>query len=123
MEKPKPKDVDAFIANSNERARPIMQELRRIIKSAVPKAEEGISWNVPIYKYQGILGGFSGAKNHVSCGTDALQIKDRKLLEELGYKTGKKTIQIQFGQKVPAAVIRKVLKAQAKINEIKNSKA
>jgi len=116
----KPKDVDAYIANSDIKARPVMEELRKIIKSTVSDAEEGISWNVPIYHYHGILAGFSVAKHHVSFGADALQSEDRRLLEEKGYKTGKKTIQIRFAQKVPAIVIKKVLKAQAEINEIRN---
>ncbi len=119
MEKPKPKDVYAYIVNASPEARPIMEELRKIIKSTVPEAEEGISWNVPIYKYHGILAGFSVARHHVSFGVDTLQGEDRKILEGKGYKTGKKTIQIKFGQKVPNAVIQKTLKRQAKINEIK----
>lgn len=94
-----------------------MEELREIIKKTVPKAEEGISWNVPIYKYHGILAGFSVAKKHVSFGADVLEDADRELLEEEGYKTGKKTIQIKFDQTVPAAVIKKILLEQASINE------
>lgn len=115
----KPETVDAYIANSNPEARPIMEELREIITSTIPEAEEGISWNVPIYKYHGILAGFDAAKHHVSFGADALQSEDREILKEKGYKTGKKTIQIRFDQNVPAPVIKKILKAQAEINDIK----
>lgn len=117
----KPETVDAYIAHSAGEARPIMEELREIITSTIPEAEEGISWNVPIYKYHGILAGFDAAMHHVSFGADALQGKDREVLEEKGYKTGKKTIQIRFGQKVPAAVIKKILKEQAKMNKVKNT--
>lgn len=119
MKKTAPKDVDSYIANSDGEARAIMEELREIIRTTVPEAEEGISWNVPIYKYHGILAGFDVARHHVSFGADALQNKDREMLKEEGYKTGKMTIQIRFDQKVPAAVIKKILKAQAKINEVK----
>lgn len=117
----KPETVDAYIANAVSEARPIMKQLREIITSTVPEAEEGISWSVPIYKYHGILAGFDVATHHVSFGADALQSEDRELLKEKGYKTGKKTIQIMFDQKVPGAVIKKILKEQAKINEIKNT--
>lgn len=116
---PKPRDVDSYIANSASEARLIMEKLREIIKSTVPEAEEGISWNVPIYKYHGILAGFSLSKQHVSFGVDSLKEKDRETLKEKHYKTGKKTIQIRFGQKVPEALIQKILKAQAVINEVK----
>lgn len=115
----KPKDVDSFIANSVKESRSIMEKLREIIKKTVPEAEEGISWNVPIYKYHGILTGYSVAKNHVSFGADVLSDEDRELLKELGYKTGKKTIQIKFNQQVPGAVIKKILLEQVSINESK----
>mgnify|MGYP000166507821 CR=1 FL=1 len=34
------KDVDAYIASSGREARPILNELRKIIKSTIPKVEE-----------------------------------------------------------------------------------
>ena len=107
-ENSKPKDVDSYIANSGREARPILKEIREIIKSTIPKVEEGISWNVPFYKYHGELGGFAAYKNHVSLGFSAavLQSKDREMLEKKGYKTGKRTMQIKFDQKVPTTAIK-----------------
>ncbi|MEX0904912.1 MAG: DUF1801 domain-containing protein [Balneolaceae bacterium] len=115
----KPETVSAYIANSAPEARPIMEELRKIITLTIPEAVEGISWNVPIYKYHGILAGFDTAKHHVSFVADELQSEDREILKEKGYKTGKKTIQIRFEQKVPVSVIKKILKEQAIMNEVK----
>ena len=43
MKMSKPKDVDSYIANSGREARPKLKEIRKIIKSTIPKAEEGIS--------------------------------------------------------------------------------
>ncbi|MFW9809007.1 MAG: iron chaperone [Candidatus Thorarchaeota archaeon] len=124
MKMPKPKDVDAYIASSDKEARPILEELRKIIKSTIPKVEEGISWNVPFYKYHGELVGFATYKKHVSFGIGAavLQSKEREMLEEKGYKTGKGTIQIRFDQKVPTVVVKRLLKAKAKMNEVKRVK-
>lgn len=120
----KPEDVDSYIANSGREARPKIKEIRKIIKSTIPKVEEGISWGVPIYKYHGILAGFAVYKNHVSFGfgADVLKSKDREMLEKKGYKLGKGTIQIKFDQKVPTTAIKKILKAKAKMNEAKEAK-
>jgi uncharacterized protein len=113
-----PKDVDSYIANSDEQARPIMEELRKIIKSTIPDVEESISWRVPFYRYHGALIGFAVYKNHVSLGfATQLENEDRKMLEEKGFKTGNKTVQIKFGQKVPADEINQILKSKAKLNE------
>jgi uncharacterized protein YdhG (YjbR/CyaY superfamily) len=113
------KDVDSYIANSGREARPILKELRKIIKSTVPKAEEIIWYGVPFYKYHGELAGFATYKNHVSFGFGAgvLQSEDRKMLEEKGYKTGKGTMQIKFDQEVPTTAIKKILKVKTKMNE------
>jgi uncharacterized protein YdhG (YjbR/CyaY superfamily) len=114
------KDVDAYIASAEKEARPKLKEIRKLIKSTIPKAEEGISWGMPFYKYHGILAGFAAFKNHVSFGlVTVLQGKDRNMLEKRGYKTGKKTIQIGFDQKVPTTVIKQILKAKAKMNAAK----
>lgn len=123
MEKSKPKDVDSYIANSNREAHPILKELREIIKSTVPRAEEGMSWGVPFYKYHGDLAGFAAYKNHVSFGfgADVLRSQDRKVLEKRGYIIGKGTMQIKFDQKVPTTAIEQILRAKAKMNEAKNA--
>jgi uncharacterized protein YdhG (YjbR/CyaY superfamily) len=85
------KNVDEYIGNAPKEARSKLRETRAAIKSAARKAEEGISWGVPFYKYHGVLAGFAAFKNHVSFGLAAeLQSKDREKLEKKGYITGKK---------------------------------
>lgn len=108
----KPKDVDSYIANAPSKARPTLEKLREIIKSTVPEAGEGISYNVPFYKFHGVHVGFSAFKNHATfgIGADVLQNKNREEIEEKGYKTGKETIQIRYDQKVPSDTIKQLLK-------------
>jgi uncharacterized protein YdhG (YjbR/CyaY superfamily) len=116
------KDVDAYIASAGREAGPKLKEIRKLIRLTIPKAEEGISWGMPFYKYHGVLAGFAAFKNHVSFGlVTVLGSKDREMLEKRGYKTGKKTIQIKFDQNVPTAVIKQILKAKAKMNETKRA--
>ena len=123
MKNYKAKDVDEYIASAGMEAQPTLKEIRKIIKSAVPKAEESISWGVPFYKYRGLLAGFAAFKSHIAFGlVTVLESKDREMLEKKGYVTGKKTIQIRFDQKAPAATIRQILKAKAKMNEAKKAK-
>jgi uncharacterized protein YdhG (YjbR/CyaY superfamily) len=111
--------VAKYISAAPEKARPHLREIRAAIKSAVPKAEEEISWGKPYYRYHGMLAGFDAFKNHISfeIWADELQKRHRDVLEERGYKTGKRTFQIGYDQDVPSAVIRTLLKAQAKVNE------
>lgn len=117
MENSKPKTVDEFIQISPTESQKLMLQLKKLIEATVPDAIGGISWNVPIYKFHGILVGFSLAKRHVSVGIDTLPENVRKSLEEKGYKTGKKTIQIKFDQKIPTKEIKQLIIEQAKLNQ------
>ena len=119
MKKTDVKDVDSYIAGSAAEARPKLEEIRQVIKSAVPGAEETIWYGVPFYRYHGELAGFAAYKKHVSFGFGAgvLQDKDRKILEDKGYKTGKGTLQIKFDQEVPVSVMKRILKAKAEMNQ------
>lgn len=117
------KNVGAYIAGADREARPKLKELRKIIKSTVPEATEGIGWGVPIYKYHGVLAGFVALKKHVDFGlVTVLQNKDRRALEKRGYRTGSKTIQIKFDQKIPVMAIRRILKIKAKNNKAGKAK-
>jgi uncharacterized protein len=116
------KNVDEFIASAPKEAQFKLKEIRGVIKSAVPKAEEGISWGVPFYKYHGVLAGFTAVQNHILFGLAfTLHSEDRKELEKKGYMTGIKTVQIKFDQKVPTKEIKQILKAKAKMNEAKKA--
>ncbi|MGZ3863684.1 MAG: iron chaperone [Bacteroidia bacterium] len=120
----KHKDVGSYIASASPEAISLLEELRLLIRSTVPQAEESISWNVPFYKYNGPLAGFAVYKNHVSLGfaTDSIENDFRAALEKKGYATGSKTIQIKFDQKLPVTILKKILKAKAKINEAEKSR-
>ncbi len=111
--------VDLYINSAAKDSRPIMEELRKIILATIPEAEEVISWNVPVYNFHGVLAGYSVSKGHVTFGVDVLRSQDREELENSGYKTGKKTIQIRFNQEVPTEIIKRLLQAQAKTNKSK----
>jgi len=112
------KNVDEYIENATKEAQSKLREIRAIIKSVVPKAEEGISFGFPFYKYHGTLAHFAEYKHHIALGFGSdIPNKDREILEKNGYITGQKRIQIKFDQKLPITEIKRILKVQAKINE------
>lgn len=116
------KNVDEYIANSAQEAQPHLKEIRAVIKSAVPGIEEKISWGKPYYKHNGFLAGFDAMKKHISfeIWTDEFTAKERKLLEQNGYKAGKRTFQIRYDQEVPKEIIKAMVHSQAEKNEKNN---
>ncbi len=45
----KPQTIDEYIAMQDEAVQPRLREVRGIIHSAIPEAEERISWSMPTY--------------------------------------------------------------------------
>jgi uncharacterized protein YdhG (YjbR/CyaY superfamily) len=60
------KTVDEYIDLQQEQIRPTLELLRNTIKRAAPQAEEIISYQMPAYKFHGILIFFAAFKNHYS---------------------------------------------------------
>jgi uncharacterized protein YdhG (YjbR/CyaY superfamily) len=113
--------VDDFISQASREAQPKLRELRGHILRILPQAHEQIWYGVPFYHECGEVVGFSVAKHHVSLGVGAgvLPAERRKKLEAMGYRTGSCTVQIRFDQKIPAALLRKMLMEKVRFNRSK----
>ena len=103
------KDADSYIAMFPGSTQKKLQQLRSIIKKAVPKAEEVISYNMPAYKLNGILVYFAGYENHIGFYPTSKPIEVFK--EELAaYKTSKGAIQIPLNAPLPSDLIQRMVK-------------
>jgi len=120
MKASKATTVDQFVAEAPAEARPLLENLRKVIKAAVPRAEETMGYGKPYYKYHGWMSGITLYTKHLGVEIwDGLSEADRKELEAAGYKTGSKNFQISYDQEVPAELLTKLVKAQAARNEQK----
>jgi uncharacterized protein YdhG (YjbR/CyaY superfamily) len=110
------KDIDTYIAKQAEDVRAGLEDLRQIIKSLVPDAEEVISYAMPAFKYHGMLVGFAANKNHIGFYTwNGHTVADFK--DELkGYVTTKSAIHLSIDKPLPAGLIKKIVKARVKEN-------
>lgn len=117
-------NVSDYISVAPKEAHAHLREIRAAVKTAIPQAEEKIGYGKPYYKYYRWLVGFDVYKHHIGFEIWEGQLSGdmRSSLEEKGYKTGSKTFQIRFDQKVPADVIIKLAKAQAEKAEAKSKK-
>lgn len=109
MIKKKPADFDDYFSLFPEDVQIILQQIRSTIKKAAPKAEEVISYNMPAFKMKKILVYFAAYKNHI--GFYALPSGNKTFQKELSkYKTGKGSIQFPLNEKIPFALIEKIVK-------------
>lgn len=109
MIKKKPADFDDYFSLFPEDVQIILQQIRSTIKKAAPKAEEVISYNMPAFKMKKILVYFAAYKNHI--GFYALPSGNKTFQKELSkYKIGKGSIQFPLNEKIPFALIEKIVK-------------
>ena len=112
----KAKDVDEYIAKAPKEVRRKLKELRAIIKSVAPKAEERISYGMPYYGYKGRLVYFAFAKKHIGLYVPTPVIEEHKK-ELKDYGTAKATVRFPLNKKLPLPLIKKLVKARVKKNE------
>ena len=115
-----PKSVDTYIEAAPRESRAKLTQLRKIIKSSAPLADERISYGMPYYAYKGRLAYFALAKAHIGLYIPTPVVAEYK--EELkDYETSKATIRFPLDEKLPVRLIQKLIKARVKKNEGKSS--
>lgn len=110
------KDVDEYIVNAPEDLQSRLKEIRKIIKSSAPKAEEKISYGMPYYGYKGRLAYFSYFKEHIGLYLTPPIIEDHRR-ELKDYETAKATVRFPNKEKLPLALIKKLVKARVRMND------
>lgn len=109
------KTVEAYIKAAPKEARAALRNLRKIIRSVAPKAEEGISYGIPGYTYHGPLVYFAAFPNHCSFFPGTTVSRFTKELKK--YKTSKGTIQFSPDKPLPVSLVKRIVKARIKDNE------
>ena len=112
-------NVEEYLAGVPEPARGTLQKVRAVIRSAVPvEAAECISYGMPTFKYRGVVLHYAAFAKHCSLFPGPAVIDEFK--DELqGYKTSKGTIQFPVDKPLPAALLKKMVKARIEENEKK----
>ena len=103
----KPQDIDEYIMAQEHEAQPKLKEVRGILKSALPEAEEKISWSMPTFwKGRNIIH-FAAAKKHIGLypGDEAVAAFKNELA---GFEVSKGTIRLPYDRALPADLITRI---------------
>ncbi len=109
-----PESVDEYIAAQPEPVRPKLEQVRAVIRRAVPEAVEVIGYRMPGYKLHGKpMLYFAGFKEHYSLfaasGTFFAALED----ELRDYELRKGTIRFPLTKPVPVKLITRIAKLRA----------
>lgn len=103
----KPKSIDEYILSQDEEKQEYLRYMRQILRSALPEAEERISWSMPTNRKGRNIVHFAASKKHIGLYPDPAAVEE--FAEALkGYKTDKGTIRIPYG-KVDAELIKRIV--------------
>ncbi|MFY7825840.1 MAG: iron chaperone [Flectobacillus sp.] len=118
MEKHKFLSVDEYESQFPAEVQLKIGQIRKIIQETAPEAQECISYNMPAYKYKGVLVYFAAYKNHIGFYPTGSGIKHFE--SELGpYKWAKGSIQFPLNQEIPFDLIQKIVTYRLEENRSK----
>ena len=107
----KPETIDEYLESLDPEKRAALQRLRRIIKSAVPEAEECISYRIPAFRLRGkMLVWFGAASSHCALYPGSRPIEARRDALR-AYSASKGTIRFQPDRPLPEALVKRLLRA------------
>ncbi len=115
----KPTTIAEYLASLSPEVLEAVNKIRAIIQKAAPKAEEGLSYGIGGFKQNGkYFIYYSGYKSHTSLYPAPRE--NEAFEEELrNYKGGKGTVQFPPDKKLPADLIKRIVKFRLKENEAK----
>jgi uncharacterized protein YdhG (YjbR/CyaY superfamily) len=117
------KNVDEYLAGVPEPARSTLNKIRAVIRSAVPpEATETITYRIPTFKYKGSLVAFAAFSNHCSLFPMSGSLIEAFKKELKDFHTSKGTIQFPVDKPLPAALVKKLVKARIAQNESKKQR-
>ncbi len=116
--------VDDYIDAQPDHVRGVLNRVRSIIRRALPRAEELISYQIPAYELKGerVLF-FAGWKQHYSLYPAGERLVAAFKGELAPYKISKGTIRFPLSEPIPAKLIERIAKFRAKETSARRSKS
>jgi uncharacterized protein YdhG (YjbR/CyaY superfamily) len=106
--------VDEYVAAQPLPARSVLERVRATIRKALPGATEGISYQIPVYKLDGVMVlYFAGFKRHYSIYPATARVIGALEDELAGLLHSKATIRFSLDRSVPSRLITRIAKLRA----------
>ncbi|MEI6222509.1 MAG: DUF1801 domain-containing protein [bacterium] len=112
----KPETIDQYIAQAPVEAREKLQQMRECIRTAAPKATEGIKWSMPAFSDQRILVMFAAFKRHIGFYPTASGVAAFEK-ELFGYTHAKGSIQFPLDKPLPQELVKKITEFRVRESE------
>lgn len=108
-------EIDAYLEAQPTDKRQPLEKIREIIRKALPDAEEAISYQMPSFKYHGMVAWYAPSKKHYAIYMPPKFLVQFK--EQLSqYSQTKSAIHFDYNKPVPEMLITEMVVAAAREN-------
>ncbi|HEX6368909.1 MAG TPA: DUF1801 domain-containing protein [Longimicrobium sp.] len=113
----RPTSPDEYLAALPDDKRSALEQLRRTIRAAAPRAEECISYSLPAFRQNGPLVGYGATAKHCAFYLMSGSTVEAHRDDLAGYDTSKGTIRFAADQPLPDALVHRLVQARIAENE------
>lgn len=111
--------VQAYLTSVPGDARKALQQLRKAIKAAAPRAQDDISYGLPAFRLEGrLLVCYKAAKAHCSFHPMSAAVIRAHTADLKSYRTSMGTIRFGPDKSLPLSLVRKLIKSR--VTELQN---
>jgi uncharacterized protein YdhG (YjbR/CyaY superfamily) len=117
------KNVDEYLSGVPEPARGTLNRVRAAIRAAAPEASEYISYRIPTFRYKGRpLLAFAAFSKHCSLFPMSMSVIKTFEKDLKSFYTSKGTVRFPVDKPLPAALVKKIVKARVAQNEARQTR-
>jgi uncharacterized protein YdhG (YjbR/CyaY superfamily) len=113
--------VAEYINAAPKISRGKLREMRRLIAGCAPGAVQGLKWGMPTFSYKRILVTYAAFQKHIGFFVTS---ETRRAFEKqlAGYKTASSSVQFPLDKPLPAALIRRMVRARVAALKTRDAK-
>ncbi len=118
---PLPRTIDEYLFTLPEKQQEALCVLWECIKTIAPEAEEAISYQIPVFKLNGMLVGFGCTKPHLSFYVMSMTLLEKFKEELKGFDYSGSTIRFSVDNPLPIELVEKIVRLRVEMNNAKRS--
>jgi uncharacterized protein YdhG (YjbR/CyaY superfamily) len=119
IEKSQIKTINDYLSDLPEATILALENVRELIRTLAPHAEECISYKIPTFKYHGTLVAFAAFKNHCSFFTCDGSTVEQFKSDLKGFSLAKSGIHFTPEKPIPDALLTRIILKRMQDNEVK----
>jgi uncharacterized protein YdhG (YjbR/CyaY superfamily) len=109
------RSIDEYIASKPANVRAALERVRSAIRNALPSAEEGLAYQIPVFKLNGVAVLYvAGWKAHYSLSPASEALVAAFGRELAAYERSKSTIRLPLSEPVPVRLIARIARFRAR---------